>query len=406
MNRRLRIVSSWLILLFATLRIATFPISVFASDEPMIEVFVRDGCAHCEAEEAFLSELESRRPELVVRFVDVGEPEGRVLFDRVTEAENLSKATPITVIGTTVIQGFGSADTTGQIILDILDRGISEDGSDGFSVGTSFGRGTNAVCFDGSACSASILPTPAPVSLPFFGSIDVSSYSLPAMAAILGFVDGFNPCAIWVLVTFLLVLVQIGDRKRMFLVAGLFVLAEAAMYYFILNIWLTTWDFVGLDRIVTPIVGSVAVGGGIFFLYEWLRGDGTCKVTDVRKRAKISSRIGLLASGPFTWMTVAGIVALAFSVNVIEFACSIGIPQAFTKIVEMNDLGAFGSRALILLYVLFYLLDDLVLFGLALWGAEKLRSTHAYARWCNFFGGALMIIVGLLLVFRPSLLLF
>jgi len=384
------------------LRIAVFPISVLASDEPMIEVFVRDGCAHCEAERVFLSELEARRPELVVRFVDVGEPEGKVLFDRVTEAEHLPKATPITVIGTTVIQGFGSVDTTGQIILDILDRGISDDGS----VGTPFERGADAVCFDGSACSASVSPTPALVTLPFFGSVDVSSYSLPAMAAVLGFVDGFNPCAIWVLVTFLLVLVQIGDRKRMFLVAGLFVLSEAVMYYFILNIWLTTWDFVGLDRIVTPIVGAVAVGGGIFFLYEWLRGDGTCKVTDVRKRAKISSRVGLLASGPFTWMTAAGIVALAFSVNVIEFACSIGIPQAFTKIVEMNGLGAFGSRALILLYVFFYLLDDLVLFGFALWGAERLRSTHAYARWCNFFGGALMIIVGLLLVFRPSSLLF
>jgi hypothetical protein len=174
------------------------------------------------------------------------------------------------------------------------------------------------------------------------------------------------------------------------------------MYYLILNVWFSAWDFVGLDRIVTPIVGLVAIGGGLFFLYEWLYADGTCQVTDGTKRSKISGQIRKLATEPFTWLTVSGIIALALSVNVIEFACSIGIPQAFTKIVEMNGLGFLETQGLMALYILFYMIDDLIVFGLALWGAGKLAQTGMYVKWCNLFGGILMIALGALLLLRPE----
>ncbi len=170
----------------------------------------------------------------------------------------------------------------------------------------------------------------------------------------------------------------------------------------ILNVWFGAWDFVGLDRIVTPIVGLVAIGGGLFFLYEWLYADGTCQVTDISKRAKISGQIRKLATEPFTWLPVGGVVALALSVNVIEFACSVGIPQAFTKIVEMNGLGFLETQGLMALYILFYMIDDVIVFGFALWGAGKLAQTGIYVKWCNLFGGLLMVALGALLLFKPE----
>lgn len=406
MRNRILLASFFLVSFFVL-----FPVQhAVAEEKKTIEVLDRRDCRHCEDEKAFLSALVGRRDDVKFRLIDIGTPEGADLFNRTVRELGLSRSTPITAVSGMIIQGFDSGETTGRRIEQLLDSDTSESRPSGFERILSAEAATvesqvGSTCETGDVC---LPPTPDAfyVSLPFMGATDVSGYSLPALASILGFVDGFNPCAMWVLVTFLLVLIQFGDRRKIMLVAGLFLLAETIMYYLILNVWFTAWDFIGLDRIVTPLVGLVAIGGGAFFIYEWYRGDGTCLVTDVHKRAKISGQIRKLASEPFTWITAVGVVSLALSVNVIEFACSIGIPQTFTKIIEMNQLGFWKSQGLMLLYMLFYMVDDFVVFGLAIWGAKKLQSTQTYVKWCNLFGGILMVLLGLLLIIRPDSLTF
>ncbi|OGI18213.1 MAG: hypothetical protein A3J06_00150 [Candidatus Moranbacteria bacterium RIFCSPLOWO2_02_FULL_48_19] len=377
----------------------------------LIEMFERQDCAHCQAEEAYLGELSARRGDVEVHSIDIDTPFGKELFNQFTEAQKLSKATPITVIGATVLQGFDSGETTGQRIEDLVDanRGRPQIGVAGLLAGEAgeVEAARGAVCDSTTGICTMPAPEPLFVTIPFTDiTIDAAQYSLPVLSGILGLIDGFNPCAMWVLVTFLIVLVQMGSRQRMWAVAGLFIIAETVMYYLILNVWFTAWDFVGLDRFVTPIVGAVAIGGGLFFLYEWYTSDGTCQVVDLEGRAKISGRIKRLASEPFTWLTAFGVIALAFSVNVIEFACSIGIPQAFTKIIEMNDLNVWQTQAYMADYIFFYMIDDFLVFGLALWGFEKLHLTQTYARWSNLIGGVLMLVLGYLLIFHPEILRF
>lgn len=377
----------------------------------LVEMFERQDCAHCRAEKAFLDEFSARRDDIEVQYVDIDTASGKELFDRFTEAERLSKATPITVIGATVLQGFDSEETTGKRIENLVDanRGGRRIGVTGLLAGQAgeIEKTRGAICDSTTGICTMPAPEPLFVTIPFVGkTIDAAEYSLPILSGILGLIDGFNPCAMWVLVTFLIVLVQMGSRRRMWIVAGLFIIAETVMYYLILNVWFTAWDFVGLDRFVTPIVGALAVGGGLFFLYEWYTSDGTCKVVDLEGRAKISGRIKKLASEPFTWLTAIGVIALAFSVNVIEFACSIGIPQAFTKIIEMNDLDFWQTQGYMFDYIFFYMIDDFLVFGLALWGFEKLHLTQTYARWSNLIGGVLMLVLGYLLIFHPELLRF
>jgi cytochrome c biogenesis protein CcdA len=271
------------------------------------------------------------------------------------------------------------------------------------------GASGSVVTVDGGTCDEEgciVEEQPFMVNVPFYGPIDAKKFSLPVMSLVLGFIDGFNPCAMWVLVTFLIVLIQIGDRKKMWQIAGLFILAEAIMYYLILNVWFTAWDFIGLDRIVTPIIGLLAIGGGIFFLYEYWTSDGTCKVTNPEQRKKIHGKIKDIAEKPMTLAVAAGVIVLALSVNIIEFACSIGIPQAFTKIIEINNLSFLQTQGLMFLYIIMYMVDDLIVFGLALWGAQHLAMTSKYARWCNLIGGLLMVVLGLLLIFAPDVLRF
>ncbi len=382
------------------------PATASAATPVLIEVFEREDCGHCQSLRSFLAQF-SQESDIEIRSYDVRTREGEADFRRVTEKAGLPRSTPLVLIGTGVIQGFDVPETTGQTIRDRVAReeGQPRIGLERYlSLETGeITRSTNGCDADQETCALP-LPDPVLVKLPFLGPTDVSEFSLPFLAAVLGFVDGFNPCAMWVLVTFLVVLLQVGSRERMILIAGLFIVAETVMYYLILNVWFTTWDFVGLDRYVTPVVGLLALGGGVFFLYEWYRADGTCKVTNSEQRSKISSQVRKLASEPFTWLSAAGVIMLALSVNVIEFACSIGIPQAFTKIIELNELSFFGSQSLMFVYILFYMVDDFIVFGLALWGAERLHLTTTYARWCNLFGGLLMLLLGSLLVFAPEIL--
>ena len=192
----------------------------------------------------------------------------------------------------------------------------------------------------------------------------------------------------------------------MFRVAGLFILAEAVMYFFILNAWIYAWDFVGLDKWVTPLVGIVGIIGGIFFIRNYLKKGDTleCEVTDFEQRAKISKKIKDIANKPFTLLTALAIIGLALSVNVIEFACSVGIPQTYTKILQINEVPFWTRQFYTFIYIIGYMIDDIIVFGFALMSVNKLQLTTKYSKWVNLFGGILMIILGLIMLIKPSLL--
>ncbi len=388
----------------------------FAEDEVienqiLIEVFEREECQHCQDLREYLGELSDERDDFFVNYYDLAEEENYQLWEEFVELEGLTKSTPIVLIGDNIINGFDSGETTGLYIEDLLDSGSFEENvsfSEFIALGGS-GKveNTGSGCEeDSEGCVVEFDEEPFYVKIPFVGSVDVKQYSLPTMSVILGFIDGFNPCAMWVLVTFLLVLVQVGDKKKMWQIAGLFILAETVMYYLILNVWLTVWDFVGLDNIITPIVGIVAIGGGIFFLYEWKTSDGTCKVTNLKQRSKTKKKISKIVEAEMTFLTVLAILGLALSVNIIEFACSIGIPQTFTKILDLNVLSFWKQQFYMLLYILFYMIDDFLVFGIALYGIEKIGMTQKYSKWCNLIGGLLMLILGAILIFGPELLVF
>ena len=315
-----------------------------------------------------------------------------------------------TLVGNVIIQGFDSSETTGKRIVEIIDKSKGKETLNFEEYIKAGGSGkvesvTDGICDEESGI-CEIQEEPLLVTLPFWGVVNLKQYSLPTLSLVLGFVDGFNPCAMWVLVTFLIVLVEVGSKKRMWQIAGLFILAEAIMYYLILNVWFTAWDFVGLDNIVTPIIGAIAIGGGIFFLYEWKKSEGTCKVTNIGQKQKIHRKIHSLVNAELTILTILGIIALAFSVNVIEFACSVGIPQAFTKILDINALDWLTRQFYMALYVLMYMVDDIIVFGIALYSIEKIGLTTKYSKWSNLIGGILMLILGIILIFKPDLLIF
>ncbi len=371
-------------------------------------VFTRENCVHCQTEEKFLDSLVKKRQDVSVTKYQLEKTGDRKLWEDFTTRLKIPKVAPITVVGEDYLIGFDKAETTGKEITELIDTAKKNNLATNLNkVKIVNGHVKSENCPGGTEpCSVDETPQSYSVTLPFLGKIDTRNYPLFILSALLGFVDGFNPCAMWVLITFLIILIEVGDRKKMFAFAGTFILAEAIMYSLILTLWYKTWDFVKLDAVVTPIVGIVSIIGGFFFLREWRKKEIECKVTNLEQRQKTRQKIQELAIAKFSIYTFIAILAIAFSVNIIEFACSVGIPQAFTKILELNRLSFLQTAGHITTYIFFYMIDDLVVFAVALYGAEKLALTTKYSKYSNLIGGILMIMIGLLLIFKPDLLLF
>ena len=382
-----------------------------------IEYFGRKDCKNCANLEKFLKELSTKRDdfEYVEHKIDESKEE-KAFFDETTSKLKLVKGTPIIYIDGHIIQGFNTADTTGKEIENLINSGKTKDKILTLKEYVESGQTGNvssngAVCTGDTVCEVPGLTKGAEnqvlVNIPIINkTVDLTNYSLLTMSIILGTIDGFNPCAMWVLVLFLTALIAVGNKVKMFRVAGLFILAEAVMYFFILNAWIYAWDFVGLDKWVTPIVGIVGIIGGIFFIRNYLKKGDTleCEVTDFEQRAKISKKIKDIANKPFTLLTALAIIGLALSVNVIEFACSVGIPQTYTKILQINEVPFWTRQFYTFIYIIGYMIDDIVVFGFALMSVNKLQLTTKYSKWVNLFGGILMIILGLIMLIKPSLL--
>ena len=266
-------------------------------DKVEIYFFEHDGCGFCAEGMTFFENLIKERDDFNLIIVDIDQKGNKQQFDLIVDKYGLPKVTPTTIVGEYIFQGFDSPETTGQQIINFIEQSKKGQGGE-----INLEQDYN-------------------FKIPFFGIVDLKAFSLFSLSAILGLVDGFNPCAMWVLMSFLLILWQIKDRKKMFQVVSIFIIAEAIMYWLILNFWYQTWDFIALDKIITPLVGLLALGGGGYFLFRYFKNRGklVCD-TDVKKQFKTEGKIQKLISSPLTLVTALGIIGVAFSVNIIEFA--------------------------------------------------------------------------------------
>jgi glutaredoxin/uncharacterized protein (UPF0333 family) len=379
--------------------------TVAQSEQPPVFMFGRDDCGFCKEQFAWLEEQG-----IAYEYLNIIEDErARELYNAVAEKHSLARVTPVTVIGERVLAGFNGGATTGASIEAAI---LAAQTSDIRTLEDHLERAPVQEVIVGGGCTGIACDSGASqqyvFDLPFLGLVDLQALSLTTLSVVLGVIDGFNPCAMWVLVTFLVLLSQAGSRRRMLFLAGLFILAQGIMYNLILNVWYQTWDFIALDQYVTPLVGFLALGGGGFFLYRWWKNRDAalvCDISDIEMQAKTTSRFAEIAKQPITIASVFAILAIAFSVNIIEFACSIGIPQAYTKILELNMLTFLERQWYIFIFTLGYMFDDVLVFGLAIWGYGKLQAHgQKYAQLSLLIGGALMLALGLLLVLAPELL--
>jgi hypothetical protein len=349
-----------------------------------VHFFYLPGCSHCDEQEPFNKKLANTYPSIQFIYHDATNPqESDLLSEMLAQAEaNDDPDFPVTIFRELVFAGWESAETTGKEIEDALQE-----------------------CLAGNCPETGSQEPKDEVTLPIIGKIIPSEYSLASLAIILGVVDGFNPCAMWVLVYLISLIATLRDRKRIWLIVGSFVFASGVLYFLFMTAWLNAFLLIGYFRPVTIVIGLLALGGGILHIKEFIetRGAIVCEVGDEESRKKTMSRMERVVFSPLTLGTVAGIIALAFVVNSIEFVCSAAIPAVFTHILSLSSLPTFQYYGYIALYVFFFMLDDLIIFGAAAFAMTS-NLGDRYLKYSRPVGGTIMIILGALLLFAPDLL--
>jgi cytochrome c biogenesis protein CcdA len=150
----------------------------------------------------------------------------------------------------------------------------------------------------------------------------------------------------------------------------------------------------------------VAIGSGIYHFKNYYEKETGCKVTNSEQRSKLMKRMKNVIQRRNLWLALVGISALAVSVNLIELVCSAGLPAIYTNILSLTDLSTVEYYAYLVLYTLIFMLDDLFVFTVAVKTFEVTGITSKYTKMSNLIGGIVILILGILLLFRPQALMF
>lgn len=358
-----------------------------------IEVFVREGCPHCEAAKHFLHELVPQRPDMRIVFIDVRRDPGAV--ERLTELSRKAgiaqPGVPSFRIGATLIVGFDTPASTGAEILAALDSANLTD-----EAGEA-GKARACGIANEPACQA---PREQSVEIPFLGwQVGVEQLGLPLFTVIIGLLDGFNPCSIWVLVLMISMLASLGDRRRMLAIAGTFVLVQGMAYFAFMAAWLNLFLLIGISRISEIAIAVLAIVAGTINLKDFVAfGRGISLSIPSSAKPGIYARLRAILRAEQLWPAIAGTLLLAVLVQIIELMCTSGFPALYTRILTLRQLDSASYYGYLLLYNLMYMLDDVLILAVGVVTLSQRRLQENEGRVLKLLSGVVMLGLGVYLL--------
>jgi glutaredoxin len=358
-----------------------FPVAAAGPPDPDIEMFTREGCPFCAAALAFLEELRRDRPELRIQVHDVQEDpralERLVGLAKQHGVEHLG--VPAFHVRGRLVVGFSGRETTGAELKALLEGSVTG------SAGEPPGRDVGAI------------------EVPVVGLVSVRDLGLPAFTVVLGLLDGFNPCAMWVLLFVLSLLVNLRDRVKMAVIGGTFVLVSGIVYFAFMAAWLNLFLLVGVSRTTQIFLGVIAGVIGALNVKDFIAaGRGPSLAIPASARPGIYGRVRAVVMAERPGAALGGVVVLAFVVNVVELLCTAGFPAVYTRILTLHELPAWQYYGYLLLYNVAYVLDDGLMLALAVVTLSRRKLQERAGRWLKLASGSVMLALGALLIGRPA----
>ncbi|HQO59094.1 MAG TPA: hypothetical protein PLT76_10320 [Candidatus Omnitrophota bacterium] len=242
--------------------------------------------------------------------------------------------------------------------------------------------------------------------------IEKSGYSmpLPVFTFLIGLVDGFNPCNMFVLTCLLGLLVSTSStRQRLYLVGFCFVFVVFLFYFLFMAAWLNVFKYMGFITplrialaLIALIAGTINCKEILFFkkgvsltIQDQHKGPLFKKMRDLRARIEKGSLFVLLGSA----------ISLAVFSSLIELLCTAGFPIIYTGILTGKGLKDSLQYYLYLIYYnLVYVLPLAVIVFVIIHTFKATHVTQRQVEIMKYIGGIIMILLGLVLLINPMLL--
>ena len=247
-------------------------------------------------------------------------------------------------------------------------------------------------------------PTGQTITLPIFGTINLSGQSLLVSTLIISFVDGFNPCSLWVLSILLSITLQTKSRKKVLLVGGVFLLTTAVLYgLFIAGVFsvLRIISFMGWIQVVVALIALVFALINIKD-YFWFRQGVSLTISDDKKPGIYQRMRGILRNSDSVWQLIGATVVFAAGIALVELSCTAGFPVIWSNILASQGVEMTTFVLLLLVYILIYLLDELGIFLVAVFTLRSTKFEEKHGRVLKLIGGVLMLTLALVMLIDPK----
>ena len=403
-----RVSIKYILLSFLLIIAFLFTINIKAIDKNKINihVYTQVGCTNCHNMMEYLHELENKNDNITIielnydSSISSSDPkyeenkkilDGQKYFSELFEYEN--SGFPLTIIGNKCYLGYNN-DIKVKIENDIKNFSI-EEYTDIFKMYE-----------EEIEITKDMISKDDTFNIPILGKVVAGKVSLLLASIVIGLLDGFNPCGMWVLLLILALLIQSNSKKKMIILGLAFIITSGVFYFAMMMSWMTLIRNLAGKRIFLIIVGVIALGVGGYNIYKFIKSkkennDG-CDVTSVETKRKLSKRIKDFINNKSLIIGVFGIIAITLLVNLFELACSAGYPLIFSTLLKASGVGIFREIMYTLVYVLFFVLDDLIVFIIALVTMNIKAISNKITKYANLIGGIIMIILAILMIFFPN----
>lgn len=385
-------------------------------------------CPHCAEAHPFIDSLPERYPWLEIEDHMITAPDTMEVWQQVAKQTGTeARSVPYFASGEKAVVGYSSQAVTGEFLVQRLKSyyvslgGKLAPEAEGqypvvapASVGlfatcseTDSKAGSDGTCDLGLDTNNEIASSDVqPVELPLVGVVHPEQMSLPLLTVVLAGVDAFNPCAFFVLLFLLSIMVNAKSRTRMLIVGGIFVFFSGFIYFIFMSAWLNIFQLLGAGS----DGGWIILGAGMLALvagavnikdYFFTKGEVTLSMS-AENRTGLIKRMGKLTSASSMTAMIAGTVVLSILANAYELLCTAGFPMIYTSVLSMHDLDTFERYMYLVMYNLVYVIPlaaIVIAFSVSL-GKRKL--TEKEGQTLKLMSGIMMMGLGGMLAADPT----
>ena len=395
-----------LVVLLGLLAVNTnHPVAAQGEQPVVIYMFWGDGCPHCAEAKPFFEEMARKYPQVELRFYEVW-------YDTANQEKflTLSKAFGFEPAGVPTI--FIGANHWEGYISD-MDAMFENEIKKCIAFGCiDSGAGIIVPAVAQPEVPVRVVEPPVTeneartIKLPIIGEIDLDNQSLTVATALIAFVDGVNPCSVWVLTMLLALTLHTGSRKRVLLIGFIFIFVTALVYALFIGGLFTFLTFISFMTWIQVVVALVALVFALVNIkdYFWYKEGLSFTIADEKKPGIFKRMRHLLDNTQSFWGLVGATIVLAGGVSLVEFSCTAGFPVLWTNMLAAQDVSALDFGLLLLLYMFIYQIDELVIFLTAVFTLKATRLQEKHGRILKLIGGILMLTLAVVMIIKPSLL--